>query len=234
MIFAMGDIHGQRAELERALDTIAQDPAHGAPVVFLGDYSDRGPDSRGVLDILIAGQGGGADWTCLMGNHDDLMLDFLTGPAPRSQRDAFWLSDMAGGRATVRSYGVDTDTRRPIADIHADFRAAVPAAHLAFLHGLRLSFETEAQFFCHAGICPGVPFDAQTKRDLIWIREPFLSATGDHGKLVVHGHTAIERPCHYGNRINLDGGAGYGRPLRPVLLDRHAAFALENGSRKAL
>ncbi|QFS81387.1 Serine/threonine-protein phosphatase 1 [Roseivivax sp. THAF40] len=229
MIYAIGDIHGQRDALQRALDAIAQD-GQDAPVVFLGDYTDRGPDSRGVLDILIEGQASGADWTFLMGNHDEMMLDFLLGPAPSRKEPAFWLRDIVGGRATTASYGVDPDPRRPDADIHAEMRATVPQAHVTFLRSLRLSFETEHHFFCHAGIQPGVPFARQARRDLLWIREPFLSAPQDHGKLIVHGHTALEAPCHYGNRLNLDGGAGYGRPLVPVRLEGRHAFAFEDGT----
>ena len=236
MIYAIGDIHGHRSELERALATIAQDRdgAGGARVVFLGDYVDRGPDSRGVLDRLVSGIAAGEDWVCLRGNHDAMLLDFVTEPALGPGEPAHWLSDGIGGRATVRSYGVDADPRRDDADIQSDLTAAMPAAHRDFLTGLAFCHETADHFFCHAGIRPGVPFAEQTGKDLIWIREPFLSATRDHGKLVVHGHTPLAAPCHYGNRLNLDGGAGYGRPLWPVLLVGRRAFALERGKRTPL
>ncbi|SIS84629.1 serine/threonine protein phosphatase 1 [Roseivivax lentus] len=233
MIYAIGDIHGQADQLDRALEAIAAaDP--GAPVVFLGDYTDRGPDSRGVLDRLAAGRAAGENWTFLLGNHDDLLHDFVTGPPPTLRDPAFWLSPNVGGRETAASYGIDPDPRRPDADIHAELRAAMPDTHLDFLRDLRLSHETDAQFFCHAGIRPGVPLRDQVKRDLIWIRDPFLSDARDHGKLIVHGHTALETPRHYGNRLNLDGGAGYGRPLVPVRLSGRRAFALEDGTAREI
>lgn len=230
-IFAVGDIHGQREALDRALEFIARDPAAGAPVIFLGDYVDRGPDTRGVIDRLIAGHLAGRDWTFLRGNHEMLMLDFLFTSRPLWRGRSIWLTDNGGGRATARSYGVDVDPRRRDSAIRADLRDAVPETHLRFLGDLALSHETGELFCCHAGIRPGVSLDAQEEDDLLWIREPFLSATGDHGKLIVHGHTPIDGPCHYGNRVNLDGGAGYGRPIWPVVFEGRQAFQLTEAGR---
>jgi serine/threonine protein phosphatase 1 len=110
----------------------------------------------------------------------------------------------------------------------------LPAAHSAFLDALLPMHVTADHLFAHAGIRPGRPPEDQVEDDLVWIREPFLSDPRDHGRLVVHGHTALMSPRHYGNRLNLDGGAGYGRPLWVAALRRRAAWLLTEEGRVAL
>ena len=228
VLFAIGDIHGQRAMLDSALARIDRDPHAGAPVVFVGDYIDRGPDSPGVIETLMRGQAAGRDWTCLMGNHDTMLPDFLDGPPADTPEDwigAAWLSGNMGGRETLRAYGVDCDRRRSVDAVLADARAAVPRAHVEWLRARPRMHVTGAQIFVHAGIRPGVPLEEQDPEDLIWIRRAFLDDTRDHGRLVVHGHTPEERPTLHRTRLNLDGGAGWGRPLSPVrLLGREAVL----------
>ncbi|WP_306132552.1 metallophosphoesterase [Roseivivax marinus] len=232
-IFAIGDIHGQRAEMERVLGLIARDPEAGAPVVFLGDYVDRGPDSRGVLQVLIDGQAAGRPWIALAGNHDIYFRDFLD-PEGLSWADARrWLSDSVGGKETLASYGVATHGR-PLADIRAEARAAVPQAHRSFLAGLPLLHETAAQIFVHAGVRPDVPVAEQEPDDLVHIRAAFLDDRRDHGRFVVHGHTSAEGPVHRGNRANLDGGAGRGAPLCAALILNRDVFLLREGGRTPL
>jgi serine/threonine protein phosphatase 1 len=225
-IFAIGDIHGQIDMLHNALDLISNDQDAGAQIVFLGDYVDRGPNSKAVLDLLIQGQDSGAPWIVLKGNHDRYMTRFLNDSEYRDKNTTklyHWLAGPIGGRETLRSYGVDVDERRSFADIQADALDAVPERHRQYIEDLPLTHETDEHIFVHAGIRPGVPMAEQVEDDLIWIRKGWLEDESDHGKLVVHGHTALEQPQHYGNRLNLDGGAGYGRPLLPaVLLDRDA------------
>lgn len=233
-IFAVPDIHGQAEMLRGALDRIAEDPASGSPIVFLGDYVDRGPDSAGVLDQLIAGQQAGLPWITLLGNHDRYMRNFLNGTGPQYPESLSWLSQNIGGRKTLDSYGVDTDKRRTEADIRADAISAVPAAHRAFLDRLELMHLTPAHIFVHAGIRPGVPLNDQQEHDLIWIRGDFLDDTTDHGRLVVHGHTALQGPVAYPNRVNLDGGAGFGRPLSTAVLLGREVFVLGGGGRVRL
>ncbi|MGR3273205.1 serine/threonine protein phosphatase [Thalassococcus profundi] len=233
-IFAVGDIHGQAGMLAAALDRIAADPDAGAPVVFLGDYVDRGPDTRGVIDLLCEGQAAGLPWVLLMGNHDRYMRNFLDGRGPQKPERLSWLDPRVGGRSALRSYGVDVGETRPEADIRADALEAVPARHLDFLRGLKTCHDTEAQIFVHAGLRPGVPLAKQAEHDLLWIRDTFLDDPRDHGKLVVHGHTALDGPVHYGNRLNLDGGAGYGRPLSAARLVGRRAWLLSGRGRIAL
>lgn len=233
-IFAIGDIHGQIDMLDKALDLIDQSPETEAPVVFLGDYVDRGPDSRAVINLLMAGQEAGANWIVIKGNHDRYMTRFL-GDAQycdaNTTKNYHWLAGPIGGRETLRSYGVDVDERRSYEDIQADALEAVPQAHRDFIDGLPLIHETDDHIFVHAGIRPGVPLEQQVEDDLIWIRKGWLEDESDHGRLVVHGHTALETPQHYGNRLNLDGGAGYGRPLLPAVLFGRDAFLIGDHGR---
>ena len=121
-IFAVGDIHGQLDELHKALDHIARDPDAEAPVVFTGDFVDRGPQSREVIELLMQGQAEGKPWTCLMGNHDRYLLRYLEDPSyqdPLTSRPLYYTDPPIGGDQTLASYGVDTDPRRWPEDIHA-------------------------------------------------------------------------------------------------------------------
>lgn len=227
-IFAIGDIHGQHDLMRQALARIDAYAGTQVPVVILGDLVDRGPDSKGVIDTLIAGIAEGRDWTVLMGNHDRLFLDFLdTGAVEnhliRSGLD--WLNDRLGGRATLASYGVDTDLGGEA--LHAAARAAVPEAHVEFLRGLKPYHLTGDTLFVHAGIRPNLPLEWQGEDEFLWIRDPFLNHTDPFEWFVVHGHTALEHPRHHGNRVNLDGGAGWGRPIYPALIQGRNVWLLD-------
>ncbi|WP_371931502.1 metallophosphoesterase family protein [Roseovarius sp. MMSF_3359] len=234
-IYAIPDIHGQRAMLEEALARIDHDGGRDAKVVFLGDYVDRGPDSRGVIELLMEGQAAGRNWTILRGNHDQLFLDFLdTGKihnARFSNPDYTWLHERLGGAATLASYGVLASEARPN---HAEATAAVPDAHRAWLSGLPYYLELGELLFVHAGIIPDLPLGHQPHEDLIWIRGTFLDHPAPHPWLVVHGHTALKRPQHFGNRIDLDGGAGWGRPLCPAVFEGRNCWLLTASGRVAL
>lgn len=215
-LYAIGDIHGCRAELDSLLALIEADPAEGVEkrLVFLGDYVDRGPDSRGVLDRLIALAAGSPQAVFLKGNHEAAMLDFLRAP---ETGDA-WLQ--WGGEETLESYGVDPVARPPSA-IAADFRDRLPAAHRAFLEGLELHRAFGDYLFVHAGLRPGVALDAQEERDLLWIRGEFHNAPADKrpDKVVVHGHHPGRKPIDAGWRIAVDTGACYGGKLTAVALE---------------
>ncbi len=233
-IYAIGDIHGQTHELDRALARIEADGGAEARIVFLGDYTDRGPDSRGVLDTLIEGQTAGRNWTFLKGNHDRMFEWFMQDPLrhdPYMIVKLYWLHERLGGDTTLASYGVDAHGDRREKDVHADARAAVPQAHLDFLAGLTLTFETDDLFFAHAGIRPQVPLADQTEEDLIWIRQEFLNHTGPHPKLIVHGHTPVTKATHYGNHVNLDTGAGYGDPLTAAVFEGGRVWQLTDRGR---
>jgi serine/threonine protein phosphatase 1 len=110
----------------------------------------------------------------------------------------------------------------------------VPAAHIAFLEGLKTHFLVHDTLFVHAGIRPEIPLSAQTETDLLWIRQEFHNYQNDHEYLIVHGHTPVQNITHYGNRVNIDGGAAYGRELTPVVIERAEIFALDRGGRVRL
>ena len=237
--YAIGDIHGHLDLLRQAHDRIARDQAsHGAaPVVHIGDLVDRGPDSRGVIEYLRQGTIRGEDWLVLKGNHDQMFAGFLTNANwhdPGLRADMAWLHPKIGGAATLASYGVKNAADRPMAAIHRDATAAIPPAHLDFLRNLPTSLTRAKAHFAHAGIRPGVALDAQSETDLLWIRKEFLEDRRDHGALIVHGHTAIAWPTHYGNRLNLDSGAAYGGPLSAVVVEGRDAFLLTDTGRVPL
>lgn len=181
----------------------------------LGDYVDRGPASREVLDLL-AGNPFPTPYVALKGNHEAVVEGFLEAGAGGDLWRKF------GGLETLHSYGV------PVADVMMGrnfdvaaerLRAALPDAHRAFLTSLRTSYTHDGYFFCHAGVRPGVALAQQTEADLLWIREDFLGSTVDFGKIVVHGHTPVEAPDVRPNRINIDTGAFITGQLTCVVLD---------------
>lgn len=239
--YAIGDIHGHLDLLRGAHDLIAQDRAATgdlvAPVIHLGDLVDRGPDSAGVIEHLRNGIAQGEPWVALKGNHDRMFAGFLNDinhHDPGLRSDLAWLHPRLGGGATLASYGVRSATDRPIAPVHAEARAAVPPAHLRFLESLPSSLLRGEVLFVHAGIRPGVDLVLQSETDLVWIRAGFLEDPRDHGALVVHGHTALDQPTHYGNRVNLDSGAAYGGPLTAVVIEGRKVWHLTDRGRVPL
>ncbi|MBM2575878.1 serine/threonine protein phosphatase [Jannaschia sp. Os4] len=248
MIYAVGDIHGHPAQLDRVLALIEADGGPDAEIVFLGDYVDRGPDARAVIDRLAAGWAEGRPWTFLLGNHDRMFRSAVTGGPlrdPGLREGLTWLHPRLGGRDTLKSYlrwrdrpragrwdeEVPDEADPRLAKLRAAMAAAVPERHLAFLDALVPMHLAADHAFVHAGIRPDVPLGEQVEDDLVWIREPFLSDPTDHGRLVVHGHTPVDRPEHRGNRLNLDTGAGYGRPAAAAALDGPEAWHLTEAGR---
>lgn len=221
-LYAIGDVHG-RVDLLRELESLILEDlaAARAPVrpylVTIGDYVDRGFESRQVLDHLIRNPLDGFARVLLLGNHDRWLLDFVNG-APVGEA---WLA--YGGDATLASYGVALDRTLPEPERLEAARAALlerfPLEHRRLLDELELAFGFGDYFFCHAGIRPGVPLDAQEEADLLWIREPFLSYPGEHEKIVVHGHTAENEPVVRHNRIGIDTGAVWTGRLTCLVLE---------------
>lgn len=237
--YAIGDIHGHLGLLQGVHDLIAQDMAQNgaAPVVHVGDLVDRGPDSKGVIDFLLGGLAEGRDWVVLKGNHDRMFSRFLKDPTeaePGLRADLSWLHPKLGGPDTLASYGVHAPGDRPVAKVHADAVQAVPQKHVDFLAGLPTSHSIGDLLFVHAGIRPGVPIAEQEETDLVWIRGPFHDHTESHGPLIIHGHTAIDTPTHYGNRVNIDSSAAYGGPLSVIFLEGREVFHLTPSGRKLL
>ncbi len=258
MFYALGDIHGQMAQLDRALTLIAADGGADAPLFFVGDLVDRGPDSRGVIQTIRDGQAGGKPWQCILGNHDLMFLDFVQSGKtihPEILSRKSWLHLRLGGAATLASYMDGQDINHPdwISWAHAvehgldpaspdlvqalasAAKEVVPAAHLEWIEALPLCAQApDEHIFVHAGIRPGVALDEQTRRDMIWIREGWIDYDGPLDSTYVHGHTALDFPQHHGKRINLDGGAGYGRPLVPAVYDDGRWFTLDDHGRTPL
>ncbi|MQQ07799.1 serine/threonine protein phosphatase [Epibacterium sp. SM1979] len=236
-IYAIGDIHGQHEMLKAALARIEADGGQDARVVFLGDYTDRGPGSPEVLDLLIEGRDQGRDWHFLLGNHDQMFAMFMED-YPRNDARLLvgydWLHPRIGGRSTLACYGIEIEEGARTYEVHARAKEAIPKAHVDFLNQLKHSHCEEGLLFVHAGIRPGVELVDQDPDDLIWIRDEFLEDTRDHGRLVVHGHTHIDAPTHYGNRINLDSGAGYGHPLTAAVFEGQECSILTSEGRKRL
>lgn len=236
-IYAVGDIHGQSDFLDQALGWIDADGGPDARVVFLGDLVDRGPDPGGVLDRLIDGQAAGREWTVIKGNHDRMFSRFLADGTIHDEQiksGASWLHPRLGGAQTLAAYGVQNAADRPLDDVLTEARAAVPAAHRAFIDSLPLTHEAGALLFVHAGVRPGAAIAEQVEDDLLWIRAEFLDHTDPHPWLVVHGHTALDFPQHHGNRVNLDGGAGYGRPILPAVFEGTDCWLLGPAGRRNL
>lgn len=240
-VYAIGDVHGHFDLLCAAHDRIEADRArHGtgaAPVVHLGDLVDRGPDSAAVIELLRAGIDEGRPWVVLKGNHDRAFALFLDDPAARDpglRAELSWLHPRIGGAATLASYGVRAPADRPVAQVWAEAVACVPPDDRAFLTALPAHLELGGLLFVHAGIRPGVALADQTETDLVWIREPFLSYSGPHPWLVVHGHTAVEAPEHRGNRVNIDSGAAYGGPLSAIVIEGREVWELTDRGRLRL
>jgi serine/threonine protein phosphatase 1 len=201
LTFAIGDIHGCFEELTSLIQLCSE--AAGAAAhdfVLLGDYVDRGPQSSDVIEDLMRRQAAAPSrFRCLRGNHDEMLV--LAARSDRSDAALTqWWSN--GGEATLEAYGVDDPSE-------------IPADHLAWIRGLPLCLHENDRFFVHAGVRPGVPLIEQSARDMLWIREPFLGSEDWHGALVVHGHTPTRSgaPDLRANRVNLDTGACFARPL---------------------
>ena len=235
-IYAIGDIHGHLDKLTDALARIERDGGPDAQVVFLGDLVDRGPDSRGVIDLLMQGIAGGRNWTVLRGNHDRMMCYWLKNhrPDPQLLVGYHWLHERIGGVETLASYGVSVPDPVRYHQVHPQARAAVPRSHRDFLANLPYHHQIGDLLFVHAGIRPGIPLADQSNSDFCWIRRDFLDFTDPHPWLVVHGHTHRPTPEHHGNRVNLDTGAGHGRALTAAVFEGRDCWVLGDKGRKRL
>lgn len=224
-LYAIGDVHGCRGLLEQMHARIEAEIARDRPadwrIVHVGDYCDRGPDTKGVLDLLIARMAADARVICLRGNHDEGFASFL-----KVGRGAGVFVNN-GGETTAASYGVEADFSTPDGTerTRAALAAAVPESHVALLAALPYTATFGDFFFCHAGIRPGVALDAQLADDLIWIRGPFLDYPLLHPKVIVHGHTPADQVEIMGNRVNVD--------TRAFATGRLSALMLE-GSRRSV
>ena len=221
-LYVIGDIHGRADLLERLIDQLHRDleknPVDNCLTVTVGDYIDRGMNSREVLDQLADNPFPTA-FIPLKGNHEDLFETFLRDPSIGSRWRRF------GGLETLHSYGVDVGPlmRRKNYEAAAEaLRMAVPGAHFDFLASLHTALSVGRYFLCHAGVCPGIPLAQQREEHLLGIRQPFLNSNADFGQIVVHGHTPVEAPEIHRNRINIDTGAFMTGRLTCVVLEEES------------
>ena len=208
-VYAIGDIHGRLDLLQMLVAAVEEEQRSLPPlrptVVFLGDYVDRGPESRGVIDFLLEQPLPDFARVYLRGNHEDwfesFRSDMSVGPS--------WL--YCGGVETLASYGLRAtpgeDDPMRLRALQADLATSLPASHRAFLRGLEPYREIGGYLFVHAGIRPGVPLAEQVADDFYWIRDAFLHSSADHGHVVVHGHTIANEAQVCPNRIGIDTGA---------------------------
>ncbi len=224
-VYAIGDVHGRLDLLKRLYERIIADCERRGHIdhlhiVMLGDLVDRGPDSRGVVDMALRLSHEFNCFTCLMGNHEEVFAMALRGE-PGAMR--FFLS--IGGWQTIESYGVDPmiGTRDGEEALLEALLEAVPEAHRDYIYGLPDHVTIGDYLFVHAGIRPGVALDAQEPSELRWIREPFLRSDADHGSIVIHGHSITDYPDEQPNRIGIDTGA--------YMTDRLTALGLEGEAR---
>ncbi|KAB0682611.1 metallophosphoesterase family protein [Aureimonas leprariae] len=220
IVYAVGDVHGCADLLDALLERIETDRARRPDAeileIYLGDYIDRGADSAGVIRRLRA-RGAERSIVCLLGNHEAMLLDVLTGNLDASH----WLDN--GGDATLASYGIPPPL---FGSSDPSPFGRFPAADLGFLQSLRLTHRHGPYFFVHAGVRPGVPLDRQDPQDLVWIRDDFLDYDDPLGAVVVHGHTPIEEPEFRPSRINIDTGAVFTGRLTCLRIDRDGAEIL--------
>ena len=202
-ILAIGDIHGCNGLLKRLLGRVAIDPLADTPI-FIGDYLDRGPEVREVIDTLLDLRKRCPNLICLRGNHESMFLNYYL----EGRDEELFLSN--GGQNTLDSYGISLD--------EAKRGTGFPEHHLRFLTSLRLSHETDEFYFVHAGLRPGIAIADQLPEDLLWIRHEFIDANWNFGRTVVFGHTPLAKPLITKNKIGIDTGAVYGGRLTCIEL----------------
>jgi len=199
-IFVIGDIHGCLSKLNEMMAKLRID-AEDDTLIFIGDYIDRGPDSKGVVDSILEIRQRLDHVICLQGNHEEMFLKYYR---EHEDEDLFIQN---GGMLTLLSYGF---TGREYGyDIN------VPEDHLQFFSSLHPFYETDGHIFVHAGLRPGIPLERQVKEDMLWIRQVFISSKHDFGKTVIFGHTPLSYDMPYirPNKIGIDTGLVYGGRL---------------------
>jgi serine/threonine protein phosphatase 1 len=218
-LYVLGDIHGRADLLDRAFGRIdayrAAHPHNCDFLILVGDYVDRGPCSRDVLDLVVSRMSARRTIP-LKGNHEAYMLDFLENPSALRTWRQF------GGLQTLMSYGlkpsINPDEREQ-RELSAELAEALPLTHRNLLETLPSSVSCGDFFFTHAGVRPGIPLSQQKEADLLWIREEFLQCAKDFGKVIVHGHTPVLAPEIHSNRINIDTGAYATNQLTCIMIE---------------
>jgi serine/threonine protein phosphatase 1 len=207
-IFVVGDIHGCFDKLCALMDKIPINNRQDQ-LIFIGDYIDRGSSSFDVVDYLIDIKKRAPDTVFIMGNHEDMLQNYLDG----SDRFTYLLN---GGQKTLDEYLNRSDKNQTF---------PIPSEHLEFFNSLQLYYQTDDYIFVHAGLREMVPLESQNKMDLLWIRDEFLYSDFNFGKRVIFGHTPFKEPLLQANKIGIDTGAVYGNLLTCVQLPEMEFFA---------
>jgi serine/threonine protein phosphatase 1 len=218
-IYCIGDIHGRFDLLLDIQKMIRKDVAGfegGRKLVYLGDYIDRGDQSKQIIDLLIEEPMEDFSTVHILGNHEQAMLDFLQKP----EAATFWLA--FGGLATLNSYGVSGGTGTPaddLNDLRDQLERRLPSTHMDFLNACDLYHVDGDYCFVHAGIRPEIPLEEQHRDDLLWIRGDFIDSAVQHEHVVVHGHSITREVEMHPNRIGIDTGAFHSGTLTCLVLE---------------
>jgi len=204
--FIIGDIHGCLGMLKSLMDKIDWDPEKD-DLIFLGDFIDRGINSKGVIDYVIELKKISQNIRCLMGNHEDLFLNYLNG-----EDEGTFLFN--GGVNTLNSY-------------YEDGNREIDPDHISFLKSLLFMIELDDYYIVHAGLKPGVELKDQSAKDTLWIREPFIFSDFDFGKRIIFGHTPFSSPLIMDNKIGLDTGAVFGNKLTCLEIPTIKFYSIE-------
>jgi serine/threonine protein phosphatase 1 len=212
----IGDIHGCLSPLEELLALVE---GLADTFVFLGDYIDRGPDSKAVINRILEFQKVRPQTVTLMGNHEMMLLDYLQG-----HDEEYFLN--AGGRDTLASYGISPDIGPKAV------KALLPQEHLDFFSSLPFIWEDRHGIYVHAGLEPGVETFHQVAACCVWIRDEFVRSRYPFEKTVVFGHTVFREPKVEKYKIGIDTGAVYGGELTALLLPQRE-FVSVTGEKKS-
>lgn len=225
MIYAIGDIHGMLSKLELVLAQIEPLLTPEDRLVFLGDYIDRGPESKGVVDRMLPIKAERPNTVFLRGNHEQMMMEmrafydraYKAVPAPESPDQAMlWIVN--GGQETLQSYSSKG----------MKWWESIPAEHWEFFGSTTLEFSQGRYRFVHAGfVPPGETWLDDNFDPRLWIREPFLSHPSFiEGQIVVFGHTPMTsgKPLVMRNKVGIDTGAVFGGPLTCLAVDPEALY----------
>jgi len=208
--FIIGDIHGCLDMLKRLVEKIKWDPAKDK-LIFVGDYIDRGPDPKGVVEYILSLMAESSRIQCLIGNHEVIFLDYIKG----KDRKLFLMN---GGMNTLESYAFH------LVDTEDDL---LPPSHKEFFASLKYTIALDDYYVVHAGFRPKVPLEEQDPDDLVWIRDPFIYSTYDFGKRVIFGHTPFYEPLIMKNKVGIDTGAVYGNRLTCLELPEFRFHSVE-------
>jgi len=229
-IYCIGDVHGRDDLLQDLHGQILEHAGNYSgqkTIIYLGDYIDRGEQSRQVIELLISQPLPGFERIYLRGNHEQTLLDFLI----QSEVGPSWFQ--YGGLQTLVSYGVRYSKiptgKGDLQALQEDLRECIPAKHLAFLEKTRISYSAGSYFFVHAGVNPRITLEQQVPEDLLWIRGAFVEYEKPFEKIIVHGHTITEEPDFQDNRIGVDTGAYLSGKLSCLVLEDDTQHILQSG-----